>query len=142
MRAGTLRAFNPEVKNEAKRVVVWIDHAVASVVRVASPVAGTSKAPPDQPGRLSATPPGIEVANRHVDRNPRHFFRKVRRELKGAKRILIVGPSSAKLDFLRFIAKRSHTMESRVVGIETIDDRSDQRLVAYAERYFDRTKAA
>jgi hypothetical protein len=142
VRAGTLRALDPGVKNETKRVVVWIDHAAASVVRVASRGAGTAKAPPDQAGRLSATPPSIEVANRHVDRDPKGFFRKVRRKLKGATRILIVGPSSAKLDFLRFIGKRSHAMESRVVGIETFDDRSDERLVAYAKRYFDPTKAA
>jgi len=130
------------MKNETKRVVVWIDHAAASVVHVEKNEAGVAKAPATQLQRFSAKPPSDEAANRHVRRDANDFFRKVRRELKGAKRILIVGPSTAKLDFLRFIGKRSTTMESRVVGIETLDDRSDDHLLAYATRYFDQSKAA
>jgi stalled ribosome rescue protein Dom34 len=130
------------VKNETKRVVVWIDHATASVVHVEKDEAGVANAPANQLQRFSAEPASGEVANRHVRRQAKDFFRKVRRELKGAKRILIVGPSTAKLDFLRFIGKRSNAMESRVVGIETLDDRSDEHLLAYAKRYFDQSKAA
>lgn len=60
----------------------------------------------------------------------------------GAKRIRIVGPSTAKLDFLRFIGKRSRAMDSRFVGIETLDEHSDEHLLAYAKHYFDRLHAA
>lgn len=130
------------VKHETKRVVVWIDHAVASLVHVEKDEAGVAKAPTSQVQRLSAKPPSSDVPSRHVRRDAKDFFRKVKRELKGADRILIVGPSNAKLDFLRFIGKRSNSMESRVVGIETLDDSSDEQLLAYAKRYFERSKAA
>ena len=130
------------VKNETKRVVVWIDHASASIVHVDKDAAGAAKAPAATLQRFSAKPPSGEIASRHVRREAKDFFRKVKRGLKGAKRILIVGPSTAKLDFLRFIGKRSNSMQSRVVGIETLDDRSDDHLLAYAKRYFEQSKAA
>jgi hypothetical protein len=130
------------VKKESKRVVVWIDHAGASIVHVKKDVAGVAKAPAAKLQRLSAKPARGEIVDRDVRRETKGLFRKVKRELKGAKRILIVGPSTAKLDFLRFIGKRSNSMESRVVGIETLDDRSDEHLLAYAKRYFEQSKAA
>ena len=131
-----------DVKNEAKRVVVWIDHVGASIVHVQKNAAGVAKAPAAKLQRFSAKPSSGEIGNRHARREVKDLFRQVKRELKGAKRILIVGPSTAKLDFLRFIGKKSNSMESHVVGIETLDDRSDEHLLAYAKRYFEQSKAA
>jgi hypothetical protein len=135
-----LRAASSVVKNEAHRVV-WIDHAAASVVDVAAAEGGVTTSPAAPPRHLTAKSPSSGVASRHARRAAKDFFRKVRRELKGAKRILIVGPSTAKLDFLRFIGKRSHAMDSRVVGIETLDDGRDENLVAYAKHYFEQLNA-
>ena len=114
----------------------------ASIVHVKKDAEGVAKAPAAKLQRFSAKPASGEIADRHVRREAKDFFRKVKRELKGANRILIVGPSTAKLDFFRFIGKRSNSMESHVVGIETLDDRSDEHLLAYAKRYFEQSKAA
>ena len=129
------------VRNETKRVVVWIDSAAASVVHVPLNEPGGEAASLAQLPRLLAKRPD-DAAKGHVRRAAKDFYRKVRRELKGAKHILIVGPSTTKLDFLRFIGKRSPSMESRVIGIETLEDGSDEILRAYATRYFGRSKAA
>jgi hypothetical protein len=50
-----------------------------------------------------------------------------------------VGPSTAKLDFSRYLHKHDPALEARIVGIETVDHPSDGQLVAYARKYFERT---
>ena len=58
------------------------------------------------------------------------------RELEGAERVLIVGPSTAKLQFVRHAHKHDPALEPRIVGVETVDHPTDRQLVAYSKRYF------
>jgi hypothetical protein len=52
-----------------------------------------------------------------------------------------VGPSTAKLDLIRYVHQHEHALEPRVVGVETVDHPTDGQLIAYAKRYFERTDA-
>lgn len=52
--------------------------------------------------------------------------------------MLVVGPSTAKLQFIRYAYKHDATLEPRIVGVETVDHPTDGQLVAYAKRYFAR----
>ena len=65
------------------------------------------------------------------------FFQSVAHELQGAERILVLGPSTAKLQFVRYAAKHDATLESRIVGLETVDHPTDGQILAYAKRYFE-----
>ena len=65
-----------------------------------------------------------------------HFFHDVAELLKDVKEILVVGPSSAKLDFLRYVQKHEHLIEAHIVGVETLDHPTDGQLVAYVRHYF------
>ena len=58
------------------------------------------------------------------------------RELEGAEGVLVVGPSTAKLQFIRYAFKHDRTLEPRIVGVETVDHPTDGQLVAYSKRYF------
>lgn len=49
-----------------------------------------------------------------------------------------MGPSTAKLAFLKFVHKSDHTLEPKIVGVETVDHPTDRQLVAYANTYFKR----
>jgi hypothetical protein len=60
----------------------------------------------------------------------------VARALEGAEPILVVGPSTAKLQFLRYVQKHEHALEPKIVGLETVDHPTDGQIVAYAKRYF------
>ena len=45
-------------------------------------------------------------------------------------------PSMAKLDFLRCIHKHDHNLESKIIGVETVDHPAYGEIAAYALKYF------
>lgn len=117
-----------------RHVAVWIDHHEASIFHVDGDL-------PDEQV--------IQAPVRHVHRHPKgptaehnhpddmhHFFESVSRELRDAERVLVVGPSTAKLQFIRYAHKHDAALEPRIVGVETVDHPTDKQLVAYARRYF------
>ncbi len=65
-----------------------------------------------------------------------HFFAEVARAVSDVAEILVVGPGSAKLEFLKYVHKHEHALEPKIVGIETVDHPTDGQLLAYAKRYF------
>jgi stalled ribosome rescue protein Dom34 len=121
----------------SKHVAIWIDHKEARVFHV----------DPHEIEKLTVAAPhhvhnkhprGPEGAKEHPD-DAQRFFHEVARSLEGAEQILVVGPSTAKLEFLRHVHKHDHALEPKIVGIETVDHPTDGQLVAYAKQYFNRT---
>jgi stalled ribosome rescue protein Dom34 len=113
---------------------VWIDHHEA---RIFHAVAGkfdesTVRAPHRHVHRH---PKGPTAEHNHPD-DVHRFFEDVARALDDAEPILIVGPSTAKLQFVRFLHKHQPAIEPKVVGIETVDHPTDAQIVAYAKHYF------
>ncbi len=66
------------------------------------------------------------------------FFHEVARSLADSDEILVVGPSTAKLEFIRHAHKHDHALEPKIVGVETVDHPTDGQIVAYAKKYFDK----
>lgn len=113
---------------------VWIDHAEARIFQFSgdSAVEAVVAATPDrhlhhgnkQGGRRSTT------------EEDHAFYHAVAQALADAKEVLIVGPSTAKLEFIRHMHKHDHALELRIVGVESVDHPTDAQLVAYAKKYF------
>jgi stalled ribosome rescue protein Dom34 len=113
---------------------VWIDHREAHVLHIT----------PDKVDEATVTvpqhihhrhPKGQAGAKEHPD-DAKRFFHEVARSLEGLGGVLVVGPSTAKLDFIRYVHKHDHALEARIVGIETVDHPTDGQLTAYARKYF------
>ncbi len=64
------------------------------------------------------------------------FFDDVAHDLADAQEILIVGPSTAKLHFLRHLHAHHPAVERRVVGVETVDHPTDRQLASYVRHHF------
>ncbi|MDO8772468.1 MAG: translational machinery protein [Burkholderiaceae bacterium] len=64
------------------------------------------------------------------------YYHAIAEALKGAQEILIVGPSSAKLQLVKHIHAHDHDLVDKIVGIETVDHPTDAQVVAYARKYF------
>jgi len=116
-----------------RHVVVWIDHHEAHIFHV-------DANQPDErivrvPGHVHRHPKGPTAEHNHPE-DLHHFFHAVARELQGAERVLVVGPSTAKLQLIRYAQKHDPLLEQRIVGVETVDHPTDGQLVAYAKRYF------
>jgi stalled ribosome rescue protein Dom34 len=117
-----------------RHVTVWIDHSEARIFHVDAKTLdeNTVIAPAHHVHRH---PKGATAEHNHPD-DAHRFFRAVAQELKGAERILVVGPSTAKLQFIRYATKDDRALEPRIVGVETVDHPTDRQLVAYSKRYF------
>jgi hypothetical protein len=61
----------------------------------------------------------------------------VTKALADAHDILVVGPSTAKLELLRYVHRHARALEPRIVGVETVDHPTDRQLADYVRRYFD-----
>jgi stalled ribosome rescue protein Dom34 len=116
-------------------MAVWIDGDEARIFHVGaesfdestvrSPKHHVHRHPKDQETRT----------HNHPDDEHR-FFREVSKALAGATAILVVGPSMTKLHFLRYVQKNDPTLESRIVGLETVDHPTDRQIVAHVRSYF------
>jgi stalled ribosome rescue protein Dom34 len=118
---------------KTRHAAVWLDHNEARIFFVNTDAFET----------LSVRSP-----NRHVHRHPvsredkahpgdaKRFFDEIARGLDGIEEILIVGPATAKLEFIRHLHAHERGIEAKVVGVETVDHPTDGQLVAYVRRYF------
>lgn len=116
-------------------LAVWIDHKEARVFHLdqdKTEEATISAAPSSAHHKH---PKGAADAKEHPD-DAKRFFHEVARSLEGTEPVLIVGPSTAKLEFSRYLHKHDLALEARVAGIETVDHPSDGQIVAYAKKYF------
>ena len=119
----------------AHQSVVWLDHQHARIfgVDAASLQAETINAPEHH---FHRHPKGASAEHQHPS-DEAQFFRDIAAALRPAGEILLVGPSTAKLQFLRFLAESDKSLEAKVVGVETVDHPTDRQLVAHARHYFD-----
>jgi stalled ribosome rescue protein Dom34 len=115
-------------------ITVWIDHQEARIFQIDARGAEESliSAPPRHVHRH---PKGPTAEHNHPE-DMRHFFHDVADALRNADQILLVGPSTAKLQLLRYLHEHARVVEAKVVGIETVDHPTDRQLAAYAMKYF------
>src|SRR5690349_21624342 len=118
----------------SQHFVVWMDHQEARIfgVEAGEVEVATSHAPRHH---IHRHPKGATAEHNHPD-DARRFFQDVVQALTGAEKILVVGPSTAKLQFLRYLHEHARSFEPHVVGLETVDHPTDAQLAAYAKRYF------
>jgi stalled ribosome rescue protein Dom34 len=120
---------------KAHQSVVWLDHQEARIFGVdAEKLQAETVAAPEH--HLHRHPKGPSAEHQHPSDGVQ-FFTHVATVLRDADAVLIVGPSTAKLQFLRFLAKQDPALDAKVVGVETVDHPTDRQLVAYARHYFD-----
>jgi hypothetical protein len=116
---------------------VWLDHSEAKIFHVGPGglEAQTLVSPKAHVQLHRRSGPGAEAGHR-AEGDP-HFYHDVTQALADADHILIVGPSTAKLELLRYLHRHARSLEPRIVGVETVDHPSDGQLAAYVRRYFE-----
>ena len=114
--------------------VVWIDRKEARIFHV-RPDAVQPESVLSPQHQLHRHPKGHTAVHKHPD-DEKHFFAGVAQALHGTGAILIVGPASAKLELLRYLQQREHSLAAAVVGVESADHPTDGQIVAHARHYF------
>jgi stalled ribosome rescue protein Dom34 len=116
------------------RTAVWIDHREARIFHVSADAFDEKTVATPQHSHRKH-PKGESNAQEHPD-DAKRFFHEIARSLAASSHILLVGPSTAKLELLRYLHTHEHAIEACVVGIETVDHPTDRQLAAYARTYF------
>ena len=114
--------------------VIWIDHKEARIFHVHPQTADETTVLAPQ-HHIHRHPKGRGDAKEHPD-DAHRFFAEVARALDLVDALLIVGPSSAKLEFFRYLHEHDRRLEARVVGIESADHPTDGEIVARAKNCF------
>lgn len=122
----------------SKHVAVWMDHKEAHVFSIHPESADEATVLAPLHNIHHKHPKGPEGAKEHPD-DAKRFFQDVGRCIDEAAEILLAGPGTAKLEFLRYLHKHDVRAEPKIVGIETVDHPTDKQFVAYAKTYFKRT---
>ena len=111
--------------------VVWLDHQEARVLAVhADGFDESSIHSPASHIRQHAKGSSDHPADE------KHFFQQLTHALLSAEQVLIVGPSTAKLHFVKYVHKHAHDLEPKIIGVETVDHPTDAQIAAYARKYF------
>jgi stalled ribosome rescue protein Dom34 len=115
-------------------VAIWIDHAEAKVYGLSWQKAEEwTVRPHDRHVHLHHKAGSIGSGNATSDK---HYLASVTEAVKDAGEILITGPSSAKLELLRYLHEHAPDVEKKVVGIESLDHPTDGELVNFARKFF------
>ena len=69
-------------------------------------------------------------------RTEHEFFGHVCDALAGISEILVVGSKTAQADFRHYVEKHRSALAAQVVGYETVDQPTQNQLVAFARQYF------
>ena len=113
--------------------IVWIDHREAHVIQFNPDDAEASIVHPKSKHEH------LHYKRRAVGsgRTPEDhaYYQAVTDAIKDAGEILIVGPSTAKLELFKHLQVHASAIAARVVSVETVDHPSDAQLVAYARHY-------
>jgi stalled ribosome rescue protein Dom34 len=118
----------------SKHVVVWLDHQEARIYYLhPDRVDEASLAAPNH--HHLKHPRGAAEPKAHPD-DAKRFFHEVVRSIEDSQEILIVGPSTAKLELIRYLHKHAPKLEPNIIGVETIDHPTPGELINYAKKYF------
>ena len=115
-------------------VAIWIDHAEARVFGLSWDKAEEwTVRPHDRHVHLHHKAGSIRSGKATGDK---HYFESVAEAVKDAGEILIAGPSTAKLELLRYLHTHAPEIEKKVVGIESLDHPTDGELINFARKFF------
>ena len=112
---------------------VWIDHQEARIFRVEEHTFAQSTV--HAPEHVLRHPKRQASVHNHPD-DERRFFSEIARSLMGSERVLVVGPSTAKLHFRDYVQSRESSLKLHIVGVETVDHPTDKQFAAYVREYF------
>ncbi len=126
----------PQSHASHSHAVVWIDHREARVLYFnAADVEAKTVHPETAPYHMrhkSGSPSGTH------DKGAASYFLGVAEALSDAKEFLVVGPSTAKTEFVSWLRDHSPLTAERLYGVETMAQVSDGQVVADARAFFKR----
>lgn len=114
---------------------VWLDHHEARIFHV--DLNGFDEKMLRAPKHTLHRHPKHEGSEPHThpDELP-HFFGELAKALASAEQILVLGPSTAKTQFVHYVHEHARSLEPKIVAVEAMDHPTDAQLAAAVEKHF------
>jgi stalled ribosome rescue protein Dom34 len=119
---------------EHYHAVVWIDHHEARILHFNMDQSDESIVRAAHARSHLHTKAG-SASGTHLTDDPA-FYQEVAAALSDAKEFLVAGPSSAKVELVKYLHRHASNLIERLGGVETLDRVTDNQLLAEARRYF------
>lgn len=113
---------------------VWLDHNEAKIFHITHDSFTEHTVHPLKQHRQLHRKSGDDAGHRATEDS--HYYHEIAKELAEAGTILVCGPATAKLEFIKHVHKHDHALEPKIIGVETVDHPSDAQFAAFARKYF------
>lgn len=118
----------------SEHVAVWIDHMEARICRVFLGMGAEAVLAAPHHVHHNQARGRVDVKEHPED--TQRFFGQVSESLAGSAKVLLLGPSTAKLELLKYLQAHHSLLALKIVGVETVDYPTNGQLVAHANAYF------
>lgn len=118
-----------------KPMAVWMDHHEARIFHVDGE-AFDEKTLASATRHIHRHEKAAEVKVRNHPDDDHRFFGAIAHELAEADRILILGPSVAKVQFVSYVEEHDAGLGARIVAVENADHPTDRQIVAHVREHF------
>jgi stalled ribosome rescue protein Dom34 len=126
------------------QAAVWLDHNEARIFHVSANAFDDAVVHAVIPSPKAHTQlhrkSGPTDGHRAAENQP--YYHAVAQALADADEVLVLGPSTAKLELIKHAHKRDPELKAKIVGVETVDHPSDHQLGALISKYFKAADAA
>jgi stalled ribosome rescue protein Dom34 len=114
---------------------VWLDHEHAKVFHFNrdSWEESVLKMPKHQ---LSSRAKIRDTHHRGETHDQKEYFEAIAKAVDDAAEILVLGPGTAKLQFIKHVHENDARLEKRIVGVEGADHPTDRQIIEHARKYF------
>ena len=114
--------------------VAWIDHHESHVVSFNADVAEEQVIRPLHTTKHFHSRAGSPEGVRHVE--DKTYFQEIAKALTDYKRFLVVGPSSAKTEFVAYLGEHGAHLLPHLAAVEAMDKLTEGALVERARKFF------
>jgi stalled ribosome rescue protein Dom34 len=64
------------------------------------------------------------------------FFSRVAQSVEGSHEVLVVGPSQAKNEFVKYLGQHNPQLAKKIIGVEAADHPTEGQMLDHARRFF------
>jgi stalled ribosome rescue protein Dom34 len=115
---------------------VWLDHNEARIFHVTKSTFDETTVHSDKGHAHVHRKAGVNEKHDNREQENQPYYHEILQALASSEQILILGPSTAKLELVRHAHRHDAKLQEKIIGVETVDHPSDGQLVAYIRKYF------
>ncbi len=130
----TACSLRMQIRMSTYHAAVWLDHNEARIFHITKTTFDETTVHSDTAHTQLHRKSGPDAGHRAKENQD--YYHEVVQALSDAGEVLVLGPSTAKLELIKHAHRHDPKLEAKIIGVETVDHPTDGQLVAYMRKYF------